>query len=69
MVHAMKRGNAAAGVGVMWKEDGVKIFPEKMKDHDLRKASEGGRTGKYTMSLGWEKSYTCYPIYKKVRRD
>ena len=32
--------NAAAGVGVMWREDYVKIFPEKIKDEDLGQKRE-----------------------------
>ena len=38
--------NAAAGVGVIWKDEGVKVFPEQTGDADLRKASEAGRVGK-----------------------
>ena len=45
--------NATAGVGVMWKEDEVKIYPEVMKDQDLIRASEQGRAGKYMMNSGW----------------
>ena len=55
--------NAAAGVGVMWREAEVKIFPEKTKNEELAKAKEMGRAGKYIMDFGWEKSYMVYPMY------
>ena len=43
--------NAAAGVGVAWRE-GVKIFQEGIKDPELAKARELGRVEKFTLDLG-----------------
>ena len=51
---------APAGVGVMWRECAVKIYPERIKDLDLRKAYERGTVGKYTLDVGWERAYTVY---------
>ena len=57
--------NAAAGVGVMWKEEEVSVYPEPIRDEEMAKAKEAGRVGKYTMSMGWERDYMVYPIYGK----
>ena len=42
----------AAGVGVMWKEEEVSIYPEPIRDEELAKAKQAGRVGKYTTSMG-----------------
>ena len=56
---------ASAGVGVMWREDEVKVYPEQIKDGELYKAYGCGMRGKYTMDVGWEKNYTVYNLYGK----
>ena len=57
---------AAAGIGAMWKDDEVHVYPEKMQDDDLVKARSLGRAGKYIVNVGWESNYVVYPIYGKV---
>ena len=47
----------------MWRECDVKIYPGKIRDKELRKAYEKGMVGKYTMDVGWERSYTIYNVY------
>ena len=37
---------AAAGVGVMWKEEEVSVYPEPIRDEELATAKEAGRVGK-----------------------
>ena len=56
---------ASAGVGVMCREDEVKVYPEKIKDGELYKAYECAMVAKYTMDVGWERSYTVYNLYGK----
>ena len=53
----MRQGNAAAGVGVMWKEEEVSIYPEPIGDEELAKPKEAGRVGEHTMSMGWDRDY------------
>ena len=47
----------------MWREDAVKIYPERIKDDELRKAYENGMVAKYTMDVGWERSFSIFNIY------
>ena len=50
----------------MWREDQVKVYPERIKDEELIKAYEVGMVGKYTVDVGWEKLHGVQPI-RQVR--
>ena len=60
--------HVAAGVGVMWREQDVKIFEEKIKDENLEKAGEMGRASKYIMDVGWE-TYCVYNLLRQIRKQ
>ena len=57
---------ASAGVGVMWRDDEVQVYPEKIGDEDLAKARDLGRAGKYIVNLRWDYNYLVYPVYGKI---
>ena len=56
---------ASAGVGVMWRDDEVQVYPEKIGVEDLAKARDLGRAGKYIVNLGWDYNYVVFPVYGK----
>ena len=54
---------AAAGVGVMWREGDVHVYPDRILDPDLREARERGMVGRYILDVGWHKQFAIYNVY------
>ena len=45
---------AAAGVGIMVREDIAKLIPTTIRTKAFQEAYDKGRAGKYMVDLGWE---------------